>query len=181
MPILPWTRVSHYLNQPRQTTYQKDPLMDRPIKVPSWCCNNRLHGFSCSHRVPGHGEKFYLSHFSYQTISSLFRWHYELQVTLPLPALVIASHFFALADPVIPLLTLLKMTDFPLWISESRTSISEPVKLFFLHLDAILMTQHFLAQEMGSVALYGIILGVEYANLQFTTSKVVEGWWFGLV
>ena len=40
------------------------------------------------------------------------------------------------------LLTLLKMTDFPFWISESRTPISEPVKLFFLHLDAILMTQH---------------------------------------
>ena len=50
--------------------------------------------------------------------------------------------FFALAGLVIPLLTLLKMTDFPFWISESRTSISEPVKLFFLRLDAILMTQH---------------------------------------
>jgi len=33
------------------------------------------------------------------------------------------------------------MTDFPFWISESRTSISEPVKLFSLRLDAILMTQ----------------------------------------
>jgi len=30
-----------------------------------------------------------------------------------LTALVIASHFFALAGPIIPLLTLLKMTDFP--------------------------------------------------------------------
>jgi len=82
-----------------------------------------------------------------------------------LAALIIYSHFFTLPGPVILLLTLLKMTDFPFWISESRISISEPLKLFFLRLDAILMTQLFLAQERGSVASYGIILGVEYANL----------------
>ena len=57
--ILPWTRVSHYLNQPRQTegVAPEDP-MDRPIKVPSWW-GNWLHGFSCSHRAPGHGESFF--------------------------------------------------------------------------------------------------------------------------
>jgi len=60
---------------------------------------------------------------------------------------------------------LLKKTDFPFWISENRTSVFEPVKLFFLRLYASLMTQHFLAQERGNVALFGIILGVEYANL----------------
>ena len=73
---------------------------------------------------------------------------------LPLPEPAQADNM----PEVIPLLTLLKMTDFPFWISESKTLISEPVKLFFLCIDAILMTQHFLAQERGSVALYGIIL-----------------------
>ena len=41
------------------------------------------------------------------------------------------------------------------------------VKLFFLRLDAILMTQHPTLPGTGerSVVLYGIILGGEYANL----------------
>ena len=68
--ILPWMRVSHYLKQPRQTTCQKTPLMDRPIKVPSRWGNNWLHGFSCSHRAPGHGETFFFKPFSCQTITS---------------------------------------------------------------------------------------------------------------
>ena len=59
-----------------------------------------------------------------------------------LTALVIAYHFFALESPAIPLLTLLKMTDFPFWISESRTSISEPVKSFFFRLDAVNTSWH---------------------------------------
>ena len=42
------------------------------------------------------------------------------------------------------------------------------VKLFFLRLDAVLMTQH------ESVALYGIILGVEYANLTTYFNNVLK-------
>ena len=85
--ILPWTMVTYYLKMPRQTRRsgaRRPPFMDRPIKVPSWW-GNWLHGFSCSHWASAHGEtvflKFFFKPFSYQTISSLFRWHYELQVT----------------------------------------------------------------------------------------------------
>ena len=43
------------------------------------------------------------------------------------------------------------------WISESRTSTYELVKLFFLVFDAIFMNGHFLTHEAENVALYGII------------------------
>ena len=67
-----------------------------------------------------------------------------------LTALVIASS--ALAGPVIPLLTQLKMTDFfPFWMSESSTSVSEPVKWFFLRLDAIFVTQRSTLGVVGGV------------------------------
>jgi len=139
---------------------QKTP-MDRPIKVPSWWVNNWLHNFSCSHRATFFFfflQAIFISNYFF-FISLILRTTGDTELT----TLVIA--FFALAGLAIPLLTLLKMTDFPFWISESRTSIKEPVKLFFLSFDAILMTQHFLAQKRGSVPLYCIILGVEYANL----------------
>ena len=136
--ILPWTRVTHYLNQPRQKMLCQKTPMDRPIKVPSWWGNNWLHSFSCSHRAPAHGKTFFF--YSYFHIKPFWWWHYNYRWHGINSTLVIA--FFALAGLVIPLLTLLKMTAFPFWISESRTPISEPVKLFFLRLDATLMTQH---------------------------------------
>ena len=83
---------------------------------------------------------FFLIHFHIKPF--LLYFGYITTGDMELTALVIASDFFTLAGTVIPLLTLLKMTDFPFWISESRTSISESVKLFFLHLDTILITQH---------------------------------------
>ena len=130
----------------------EDPLMDHPIKVPSWWGNNWLHDFSCSHRAPAHGETSNLFFF----ISVTWRTTGDTELT----ALGIA--FFALAGPVILLLTLLKMTDFPFWISESRTSISEPVKMFFLRLDAIFMTEHLLAQERYMILFWAWSMQIYY-------------------
>lgn len=55
---------------------------------------------------------------------------------------------------LIPLLTLLKRIDLPLWVSESRTSVSCKVCFIFY---VFFMNEHSMTYGAGHIALFGII------------------------
>jgi len=116
--ILPWTGVSNYLNKPRQTTCQKTPSKCHHDEATTDCMASVA---VIKRPVMARVVFFLLGHFHIKLFFLFFgditnyRWH----------GINSTCNFFP---------------DFPFWISESRTSISEPIKLFFLRLDAILMT-----------------------------------------